>query len=395
MPPMPSMEDRSYAFGSPGSTGSPAQPPAPAAPPAAAPSSKGPRSLRPPVHVREATTLEPYVIVAASPTEVVFRYDGWGAVPREGEVLTLVSEEHRFSTVRMFARIAGLTETTSGTRLLRARWIALTARERRAYLVSALRVILGLNARTSAQDDALGPHRKLVFDARTQQVRLANASEPILTEPAAPSSGLASPLSPTGAPASIVAQPVPPAGPGSRTDTERRPTQPRILVGTARRPTPADALATPTRPTPRPQAAPPRRLTNQFQQIADYTRGGTTTQGRREPRPMPVFRRATGRGLFTWSGQAYPMLCGLIGESHLVFVAEGLDAPALGMRLDVGVPGDPILNEGDVITVTGQVSLVTAEPRGRVFVEVDLTASDIPQRYLDLVRHWGGVSRGR
>ena len=72
----------------------------------------------------------------------------------------------------------------NGTRFVQARWVLVTAVEKRAYLVHVLREVMGLDARivtlSACGEDILGSHRKLLFEVDRQRVRLINVGESVL-----------------------------------------------------------------------------------------------------------------------------------------------------------------------------------------------------------------------
>jgi hypothetical protein len=89
--------------------------------------------------------------------------------------------------------------------------VVLTALEKRIYLVDVLRDILGVDARimtfAACGEDVLGPHRKLLFEADKQRVRLINVGESVLPKPGEPVlASTPSPFDP-GAPSSLRTQP--------------------------------------------------------------------------------------------------------------------------------------------------------------------------------------------
>ena len=77
-----------------------------------------------------------------------------------------------------------LIEANKKTRLVQARWVLVTAVEKRAYLVRVLREVMGLDALivtlSACGEDILGSHRKLLFEVDRQRVRLINVGESIL-----------------------------------------------------------------------------------------------------------------------------------------------------------------------------------------------------------------------
>jgi hypothetical protein len=131
---------------------------------------------------------------------------------RVGQRLTLDGKDGGLGPVQFHLQIVrDPSAGSSKERFVQARWVLLTAVEKRIYLVDVLRDILGVDARmmtfSACGEDALGPHRKLIFEADKQRVRLICVGESVLPKPGEPAvASTPSPLDP-GAPPSARTQP--------------------------------------------------------------------------------------------------------------------------------------------------------------------------------------------
>lgn len=109
-----------------------------------------------------------------------------------GTRLTLDGREGGMGPVQFHLQVMRDVGPTAASerRFVEVRWVLITATEKRIYLVDVLRDVLGVDARlmtlTLCGEDVLGPHRKLLFEADKQRVRLINVGESILPVPGRP-----------------------------------------------------------------------------------------------------------------------------------------------------------------------------------------------------------------
>ncbi len=266
-----------------------------------------------------------------------------------GTPLVLTAPDGRFGQVELYAQVVGPARVpvgpARGAGATRVRWILVSSPRRRDHLARALSDVLGLQTEVTNEDPDLPVGRKLIFEVASCKLRLIRLE----TQPA-PS--LSAP------PTDLAPAPARPAGErGLRVDP-RELARVRV-VGHAGQKADADTLL------------------------------GRRTLGRREPRPLPVFRRAEARG--TWSALGappQPMACGWIGLSHCVFVIPTLAGPELGAVIDADIPLDPI--GPGAVRVSGPVSMLRIdESVERVVVELDLQGQpDLPEPYRQLVTYW-------
>lgn len=373
-----------------------------------------------------------FMLVASDARRGLIRYAPWGACPRQDTRRVFIVADQRFGPVRLYAHVLGPPQGEDAETCVVVQWVMVTATERREHLARALEGLLAVRAAVTESDEPLGPHRKLIYDAVTQQVRLiwtekAEQAQPGERKSSAPGRG--SDL-PRRAQRLVTADevrnppPVTPAASGK--------SQPRILVQLAEPASSDERLRTgrglhdyaaPDRRTPDTHAdsyrrgggAAGRRYTGRGQDAAESdpgivlrdvgrrprARAGTPTpvgsfafsrsvggrSGRREPLcprdNLPGVLRVEGNQGF---GPDLPLTFGWIGTGVCVFFIASSQAPELGASVEVGVPGAPL--SAEPIWVVGSVALLTVDRSGgQSMVEVSLTGSQ-PAQYVSLVRYW-------
>lgn len=151
-------------------------------------------------------------LVAANHREATLLVDASWPRMSTGQRLTLDGKDGGLGPVQFHVQIVrDACAGSTSERFVQARWVVLTALEKRIYLVDVLRDILGVDARimtfAACGEDVIGPHRKLLFEADKQRVRLINVGESVLPKPGEPVlASTPSPLDP-GAPSSLRTQP--------------------------------------------------------------------------------------------------------------------------------------------------------------------------------------------
>ena len=138
-------------------------------------------------------------LVAANHRLATLRVDKSWPTMSMGQRLTLDGRHGGLGPVQFHLQIIHDRQDPGEQRIrfIQARWVLVTAVEKRAYLVRVLREIMGLDARvvtlSACGEDVLGSHRKLIFEVDRQRVRLINVGESVLpkagavTEAATPS----------------------------------------------------------------------------------------------------------------------------------------------------------------------------------------------------------------
>lgn len=125
-------------------------------------------------------------LVAANHRLATLRVDNAWPLMSLGQRLTLDGKHGGLGPVQFHLQVVHdrAPEANKKTRLIQARWVLVTAVEKRAYLVRVLREVMGLDARivtlSACGEDILGSHRKLLFEVDRQRVRLINVGESIL-----------------------------------------------------------------------------------------------------------------------------------------------------------------------------------------------------------------------
>ena len=125
-------------------------------------------------------------LVSANHRLATLRVDNAWPLMSLGQRLTLDGKHGGLGPVQFHLQVIHdrAPETDKKTRLVQARWVLITAVEKRAYLVRVLREVLGFDARivtlSACGEDILGSHRKLLFEVDRQRVRLINVGESIL-----------------------------------------------------------------------------------------------------------------------------------------------------------------------------------------------------------------------
>lgn len=128
-------------------------------------------------------------LVAANHRLATLRVDNAWPLMSLGQRLTLDGKHGGLGPVQFHVQVIHdrAPEADKKTRLVQARWVLITAVEKRAYLVRVLREVLGFDARivtlSACGEDILGSHRKLLFEVDRQRVRLINVGESILPNP--------------------------------------------------------------------------------------------------------------------------------------------------------------------------------------------------------------------
>lgn len=319
------------------------------------------RPLPAPLELSNSRTGDTYTLVASDAQNALLTHAPGVKVPPTNARLMLVRPDGLLGPVELFVKITGLA-TDKGKRAITARWMLITARRRRQYLIRVLGEILGLNVRQTAED-RLEPNQKLIYDATKQQVRLiktdASGTSTVSVSHEHDHPYEPEPLVRTTQPEVAVEKPARKGGSffGLKADV-RDIAALRIVSGSGER---KDA-------------------------------GTRKTIGREGPRPEPVYRRDRGKG--TWrAGDAdpEPMACGWLGLSHLLFVIPTAHPPKLGTVIEVAIPADPIL-VGHV-RLTGPITQLTIDATvERTIVEIEIGGHALPSIYRQLVAHWAGVS---
>jgi hypothetical protein len=131
-------------------------------------------------------------LVAANHRVATLRVDsGWSHLST-GHRLTLDGKDGGLGPVQFHVQVMHDPRVDEGAkhRFVQVRWVLVSTLEKRAYLVNVLRDILGIDARivtlSACGEDVLGTHRKLLFEADKQRVRLINVGESILPSPGEP-----------------------------------------------------------------------------------------------------------------------------------------------------------------------------------------------------------------
>ncbi len=125
-------------------------------------------------------------LIAANSRVATLQVDGSWDRLNTGARLTLDGKSGGLGPVQFHVQVIhdAPGRSPSQERLVQVRWVLLTAVEKRIYLVDVLRNVLGVDARvmtfTACGEDILGPHRKLLYEADKQRVRLINVGESVL-----------------------------------------------------------------------------------------------------------------------------------------------------------------------------------------------------------------------
>jgi len=301
--------------------------------------------------------------------------------------LSLSVDEPGLQTVQVVLQVLGPANSAYGTGAAHVRWLAITASERRGYLVEALQRMLGVRAKVCVRDDVLGPHRRLVYNPSRMQVSLVNVGSEALPRHGrerTPTSRLLSAITPP--PMASIEDVV---GPAPR--REKRGTRPFVLVDNGR----MNEIGRTLMDTGRygavkpPAAAEPATSTVVMPTSPAVPVGDDRVPTGEMPAPGPVVRRSRGRGCYTMGGQLRGMNCAWIGRTHMAFETMVNSARDLheGDVLSVGVPGSPLSSQ--VVWVVGEVSRMEEISGNRMVVEVDLRRSRrLPEVYASLVEYW-------
>lgn len=149
-----------------------------------------PRALGTEVEVYSARRGMRAFLVASNHRTATLRVDNAWPQMSTGQRITLEGKRGGYGPVQFHLQIIDDPRGQEGQRrrFIQARWVLVTAVEKRAYLVKVLREIMGIDARlvtlSACGEDVLGSHRKLLFEVDKQRVRLINIGESVL-----PSSG--------------------------------------------------------------------------------------------------------------------------------------------------------------------------------------------------------------
>ena len=125
-------------------------------------------------------------LVASNHRLATLKVDSNWPLMSTGQRLTLDGRHGELGPVQFHLQVVHdrLNDSNEGCRFVQARWVLVTAMEKRSYLVQVLRDIMGLDARlvtlSACTDDVLGEHRKLLFEVDRQRVRLINTGESVL-----------------------------------------------------------------------------------------------------------------------------------------------------------------------------------------------------------------------
>lgn len=357
-----------------------------------------------------------YRLVAGGPSDgIIVRCPG-SAVPAPHARLVLGTDEPGLENVQVVLQVLGpVSSSRTGSSSLgthavggdpvfegdaiAVRWLTLTATKQRAQLVAALKRMLGVEARVCIREDALGTHRKLVYNPARRQVSLvtvgAQAMPKSRRENTPPPSVLTGRLTPTPLPGElprlgeIVGLG---AGPGA-SRREKRATRPFVLVDNRALTDVSRTLL--DRGTFKPASSsqeagstvPQKTMLAPTQNAFERVPTGDLAA------PGPVVRRSRARGCYTVGGQLRGMTCGWIGRTHLAFdTGAGAD---LGLHdgdvVSIGVPGGPL--SPNVVWVVGEVCRIEGRSDGTSVVELDLRRTRrLPAVYESLVAFWESQS---
>lgn len=376
-----------------------------------------------------------FMLLASDAKRGLIRYAPWGERPRTDTRRVFVVSDGRFAPVRLYAHVLGPPEGEDAETCVVVKWVMLTATERRENLAQALEGLLGVRAVVTDSDEPLGPHRKLIYDAETQQVRLIwversnqvrtgagtaeRGSDRAVRQPKTPSKKdrlkTATEAKKTQNYGSYGEEVPPP--------TVRK-TQPRILVQLSEA-SGSDALSTPSRQDASGRFVSdgtgrfsPRRSTGQSAAgegdpgivLREARRGrahrATPTPvgsfgfsrslGGRSGKREPLYHREDAAGKFRRKGEekAHAVTFGWIGRAACVFFVGPGEGPELGGLVEVGIPGEPVVD--GLIWVQGTVALLTVDRTGgQSMVEVDLAGNRQPAQYDGLVGYWKRVQTDR
>jgi hypothetical protein len=106
------------------------------------------------------------------------------------------------------------------------------------------------------------------------------------------------------------------------------------------------------------------------------------------PMQWLMFQRATAPGEYELRGASKPMNCSWVGFSRCRFEIEGLEGPANGSPIRVGVPTEPLLR--GLVWMDGSVRLASYDPsEDRTVVEVEWRDGphQLPSSYRGLVAY--------
>lgn len=326
-----------------------------------------PRRLPRPV-VLSSKSGATYLLVASDAHVAHLQIAPGTAVPTPGEPLELASPAGDFVTVGFELEAQELVEE-GGQPTLVARWLRLTARQRRRDLADAAKRLLGLDAWVE-MDGELGPHRMLEYDVATGWVRLVEVP----------------------ARAFIDANGV--RRPGRRAPKKAGNTQVGLVIqgrDTGKQPAADMPKGLPTTPYYRPTKipTPPRVKTESDPKLS------VAEQRRRALRPSdkqrelgPLYRRTAAMGFIGYRAYVVSLYCCWVGPDRVVFVGQDVSPPPVGQMTQVGVPGDPVVD--GLLTIRGTISRVremSSRP-GSILVEVDISATTLPKAYRRMVAHW-------